>query len=179
MNNILDQNDKLDMLLTEMRRMDENNLRESRRWRVIMAVCVMFYALLLIANPNGFILTEVICFYGLFMLHHFNVQKLRKKDFSLSVKQELMNTRKRFGFFRPVTLIAAVLAAPIIYGGIDVMFSRYIHASVFVYGDNFIVPIVFVLFFALVLLAAYLVWRNRYAEIQKKIDQSLEELSEP
>jgi hypothetical protein len=65
-------------------------------------------------------------------------------------------------------------AAPMIYGGIHVLLTRYILKD----PDIFTVIIVFGSFYVLVLIAAYVVWYKRYNRVLMEINRILKELDE-
>lgn len=170
--------ERLDHLLEELRALDSRNLKEIRRWRVIMATIAIMYTILLLGKPSLLLSIEVICLYGFFIIYHFAAKEMSKKNFALPVKELLLNTRRRYSLFRPATLISAVLAVPLIYGGIDVFLRRYLHPDIPGLSEDGTIILVFVLFYLLVLLAAYFAWRYRYAAIRKEIDQNLRDLQE-
>lgn len=177
MNNYNETND-IGNLIGKLRTMDDKNLRELRRWQIIIGIMAIFYIFLWAIHPDTIILidtTGLLVFFVVYTVYYF---KLSRKDYSVPVKKLLLNTSKTYSFFNPVFLITALVAAPMVFGAVKVLFDRYFTAP-----DWNMAPLcfeigVFGIFFSIVILIAYLVWHARYHEVMKEINQSLKELEE-
>jgi len=167
----------LEELLEKLRNMDSENIRELRRWKIIISILGSIILLSVLLDPNPMMIIEGISLTGLFILYTYSIRRLRLKPFDLSVKELLVHKRKESRFFQPVTFLAALFAAPLIYIGIHIVLTRYLQLEVEGCSTLCLVNALFAIFFVLVLLVAYLVWYRKYQPLIRSINRCLEELS--
>ena len=165
-------------LMDELKRFDNRNLLELRRWQILIGVISLFYLLLLVVHPVRVLIIDVSCLLLFFIIYTVYYRKLSKKDYSIPVKELLIRTRKTYSITNPVTLLSALVAAPMMFASVDVLFTRYIHVSLYGCSSLCLKLVVFSIFYWVVLLIAYVVWHARYHAIIRLIDQNLAELDE-
>jgi hypothetical protein len=139
-----------------------------------MSVMGVLMVVLVFLSSTPILIIDVACLFIFFMIYTYSIYVLSHKDYSLPIKQILINNRKSLRLLNPLTIVSALAAAPMIYGGIHVLLTRYILKD----PDIFTVIIVFGSFYVLVLIAAYVVWYKRYNRVLMEINRILKELDE-
>ena len=167
----------LEGLLEKLRLMESESLRTLRRWKIIISILGTIIILSVILDPNLMMIIEGICLICLFILYAFTIRRIREKPFDLSVKELLQYKLKESRFIQPVTILAALFAAPLIYIGISILITRYLNLKILGFSTFFLTNTIFAVFFVLVLLLAYFVWRRKNITVIRSIKQCLEELS--
>jgi len=177
MNNHTETND-IANLIDKLRIMDDKNLRELRRWQIILGIMAIFYIIICIIRPDTIVLVDTTGLLVFFVMYTVYFFKLSRKDYSIPVKQVLLNTKKAYRFVNPVFIISAIVAAPMIFGSIHTLFSRYFNVPDWNIEPLYFELSVFGIFFASVLIVAYVVWHARYHKVMMEINQNLKELEE-
>ncbi|MBK7173771.1 MAG: hypothetical protein IPH84_11180 [Bacteroidales bacterium] len=167
----------LEGLLEKLRNMESESLRELRRWKIIISILGIIIILSVILDPNLVMIIEGICLSGLFILYTYTIRRIRLKPFDLSVKELLQYKLKESRFIQPLTILAALFAAPLIYIGISILITRYLNLNIQGCTMFCLTNIIFAVFFVLVLLLAYFVWYRKNKPVILSIKQCLEELS--
>lgn len=167
----------LEGLLEKLRKMESKNLRELRRWKIIISILGTIIISSVLLDPNPVMIIDGICLIGLFILYTYSIRRIRVKPFDLSVKELLQHKLKESRFLQPVTILAALLAAPLIYNGISILLTRYLNVKMHGCTTFCLTNMIFAVFFVLVILLAYLVWYRKYQPVINSIKQCLGELS--
>lgn len=171
-------NGDLPSLMSKLRIIDKENMKQLRRFSRFLAILIVFYAVLMILNPVLYLGVIVGGFAGFLGIFLYSYHKARKKDYSLPVKQLLTETRKSYKLVTPVFLLINVFSFAIIYTSLHTAFSRYIPVHLFGLSFELSVLVITVIFYAVMLVIAYLVWRARYHNLIRQIDECLKELGE-
>jgi hypothetical protein len=130
----------------------------------------------MVLDAELFMIIDIICLLGLFTLYRVYYLQLIHKDYSVSVKQQLKRASQSYRFFNRYFIISAVFAFPLIAVGFNTLFTRYIPVSILGLGQEPSNILLASIFFIVVLIIAYFVWRRKSAGIFKEIRQNLIEL---
>lgn len=163
-------------LLGKLRKIESKNMQELFRWKIIIGILGTIIFLSVILDPNPVMIVDGLCLAGLFILYTYSIRQYKMSTLHLSVKELLLLKQKRARFFQPVTLAGVILSAPLIYNGISILFTRYLHINIQGCSNSCFINIFFALFFASVLLLAYFVWRRKTHPILISINKCLEDL---
>jgi len=170
--------DKLNSLIGKLKELDVKNLKEMRRWQVIVGITTLLLIILIIINPMPIIIIDasvLLFFFVVYTLYYF---KLSRKDYSVPIKKVLQDTRKTYSFLNPVFILTAVAIIPMLYASVHVMLTRYTQLEIpgismteLKIGATF-------LLYAIIITLAYVTWHARFGKIVRKIDQTLSELGD-
>jgi len=172
------QPDKLNDLLGKLRTMDSRNIRDLRRWQMIIGITAILFILLLIIHPMPIILIDLSSFLAFFIIYTVYYFKLNKMDYSIPVKQVLIKTRRTYRFLNPAFIMTSILIIPMIFGSVQILLDRYLTFNLS--GCNSWCINIFIsgVFYILLMIVAYVTWHAKYNEIIKEINHNLKELED-
>jgi len=165
---------ELTLLLEKLKMLDAKNQKQVKTWNWIYGISSIVFIIFLVLQPDLKILLDVAALLLLFLVTSIIYVRTKRKDYSLSIKEQLQASSRGYRFITPVFIIYAILAIPLIYVGIDTLLRRYIL-------DNnnlsfWVVIPVFVLFYSTVIVIAYFSWRKKNKPILDEINRWIAEL---
>lgn len=172
------ENGELASLIVKLKSIDRDNVSKLRRFSIMYAVLIVLYGILLVMHPTLTMIVIVAGFTVFLGVFRYSYRKARNRDYTQPVTRLLMQTRKSYRLFSPEYIVANIAAFSIIYASLHNLFSRYL--GIHIEGINPVVTeaAVVVVFYALVLLLAYVIWRVKYRKVIRQIDECLEEMGE-
>lgn len=166
-------NDELTLLLSKIRSIDADNKTKHRSFIILYAILTVFYSFLIILHPNLKLLLitgGIILFLVVFT---FNYLKTTSRDYSIPLKELLMEIRKTYRFVTPMFVLINIGALGLIFAGFDSLFNNYINLS-----DSFYTVLISIGVYLTALVIGYYTWKKRYASVIRHIDNCIKELEE-
>jgi hypothetical protein len=171
-------NGDLPDLMNRLHTIDNENVAKLRRMSILFAVLIVLYLALIIAHPTINLIIITVSFTVFLAVFIYSFRKTRKRDYSLPVKQLLIESRKSYRLVTPEYLVINAAAYTLIVVSFRTLSTEYFSLNLWGLTGDLAVLVVTTLFYTIMLVIGYLVWRATYHKLIRQIDVCLKDLDE-